>query len=189
MISSVDWQIVHLSDIAPTPWRNGGGTTRELIAWPNAEQWLWRASVAEVEQSGPFSSFPSVQRWFAVLSGDGVGLTVDGQLHNLRQDDSPLYFDGGSQTRCELLGGATKDFNFMLQGGSSGRMHRIRGEYEVVMKTPKIVALYAVNTPATIRFCIKVLELVPHSLAWMFVNEDAALHVQAADALLMEIDL
>ena len=42
-------------DVAPQPWANGGGTTRELLV---AEDGAWRVSLAEIEQDGPFSSFP-----------------------------------------------------------------------------------------------------------------------------------
>lgn len=72
----MSWQIVHLDDVAPRPWRNGGGVTRELVAWPHAQHWIWRMSVAEVAHSGPFSRFEGVQRWFAVLAGAGVRLQM-----------------------------------------------------------------------------------------------------------------
>ena len=71
------WQVVRLEDVFATPWRNGGGVTRELAAWPQAADWTWRMSVAEVGQSGAFSIFDGVDRWFAVLAGSGVQLMVD----------------------------------------------------------------------------------------------------------------
>ena len=77
------WKVINLADVVPTPWKNGGGTTRELIAWPDAEHWVWRMSVAEVAQSGPFSRFEGVQRWFAVLGGAGVALTHNGTRHGM----------------------------------------------------------------------------------------------------------
>ena len=63
---------IHVDEVAPQRWRNGGGFTRELLAWPAVEAWRLRVSVAEVESDGPFSSFPAVERWFAVLDGNGV---------------------------------------------------------------------------------------------------------------------
>ena len=77
------WQLVRLADAAPVPWRNGGGTTRELAAFPGATRWQWRISVADVVQAGPFSKFPGVSRWFAVLDGAGVRLRIDGRTHRL----------------------------------------------------------------------------------------------------------
>lgn len=75
--------MVGLDAVASTPWRNGGGATRELLAWPDPRDWAIRLSVAEVERDGPFSQFPGVRRWFAVLSGGGVRLRVDGVAHEL----------------------------------------------------------------------------------------------------------
>ena len=68
----MSWQVVRVDSAAPQAWRNGGGVTRELLVWPNAEDWLVRLSVAEIERDGPFSAFAGVDRWFAVLSGAGV---------------------------------------------------------------------------------------------------------------------
>ena len=55
---------------AAAPWRNGGGVTRELLrlaARPATGS--VRVSVADIEADGPFSPFPGVERWFAVLRG------------------------------------------------------------------------------------------------------------------------
>ena len=41
-----NWQVVSLDDVEPKPWRNGGGITRELLAWPHASEWRIRISVA-----------------------------------------------------------------------------------------------------------------------------------------------
>ena len=72
----MSWHTVALADVAPSAWKNGGGTTRELLAWPSPADWVFRLSVAEVQADGPFSSFAGVQRWFAVLSGAGVRLRL-----------------------------------------------------------------------------------------------------------------
>ena len=60
-------RIVALADVPPTAWKNGGGVTRELLAWPPGDDWQVRISVAEITADGPFSSFPGVARWFSVL--------------------------------------------------------------------------------------------------------------------------
>lgn len=182
-------QIIHLDDISPTPWRNGGGTTRELVAWPDSAAWLWRASVAEVSQDGPFSSFAGVQRWFAVLDGDGVCLTVDGYLHMLTKSDQPLVFDGAVQTSCELLGGVTQDFNLMVQGGAVARMLRTNDSFNMMSNTPKTIAAYSHKERARVQIGCEIYELPPHSFGWMRVHANTSVHVLAADTLLMEIDV
>lgn len=189
MISNIHWQVVQLNDVTPTAWRNGGGTTRELVAWPSGQPWTWRVSVAEVTQSGPFSSFEGVQRWFAVLEGEGVCLTLDGHQHMLRQADQPLKFDGAALTSCALLGGATQDFNLMVSGGSSARMQRVKAGLKTTIFTPKIIAVYAHKIKATVQIGSTVHELLPHTFGWIHVDTGTAVHVQASDALLMEIDV
>jgi uncharacterized protein len=183
------WKAIHLNDVPPAPWRNGGGTTRELVAWPDSAAWQWRASVAEVIQDGPFSSFAGVKRWFAVLQGDGVCLTVDGHLHMLTKSDQPLAFDGEAQTTCELLGGATQDFNLMLQGDASARVQRVSNNVSMTIITPKIIAAYAYKTGAKVRIDTEHHELLPNSFGWMWVDPGTAIHIQTSDALLMEIDV
>lgn len=74
------WQLISLADVPPSPWKNGGGVTRELAVWPGAADWRWRLSVAEVASDGPFSNFEGVQRWLAVLSGTRLRVVADHAL-------------------------------------------------------------------------------------------------------------
>lgn len=109
--------LVPLSSVAQQPWRNGGGTTRELLAWPptDAAHWGVRVSVAHIGSSGPFSAWPGVERWFVVLQGAGVELQWQGHAARLTPDSPPLRFNGGEPPACTLLGGATEDLNLMLR--------------------------------------------------------------------------
>ncbi|MGP4884984.1 HutD family protein, partial [Klebsiella pneumoniae] len=48
-----------LSTLPVTPWKNGGGETREIICVPAPDApFLWRASIATLQADGPFSPFP-----------------------------------------------------------------------------------------------------------------------------------
>lgn len=108
--------LVRLDDVAPTRWRNDGGWTRELIAWPQADPWTVRVSVADIERDGPFSVYAGVERWFAVLAGNGVELSHDaGVSSTLRPGNAVHRFAGESVTTCRLLDGSTRDFNLMLR--------------------------------------------------------------------------
>ena len=50
-----------LSTLPVTPWKNGGGETREIICVPAPDApFLWRASIATLQADGPFSPFPGV---------------------------------------------------------------------------------------------------------------------------------
>jgi environmental stress-induced protein Ves len=114
--------------IAPTPWRNGGGRTRELWLGPTVAAWRVRLSLADIEQDGPFSAFPGVQRHFAVVEGEGVCLRWPEGEQRLTPDSEPIAFEGAQAPDCRLLGGPTRDLNLMLQGGADGALRRAEPE-------------------------------------------------------------
>ena len=106
--------------VAPTPWKNGGGSTRELLAWtPDVHSegdWALRVSLADIDRPGPFSSFDGIERHFAVLSGAGVLLRwADGRSLRMSPADPPLTFNGSDAPDCDLLDGTTTDLNVMAR--------------------------------------------------------------------------
>lgn len=110
--------LIRASDVAAQPWRNGGGRTRELLTRPaGSRDWRLRISLAEVDRAGPFSSYPKVERWFAVVDGAGVRLSLDGREQLLRPGDQPLGFSGELPVSCSLIDGTTTDLNLMHSGG------------------------------------------------------------------------
>ena len=119
---------LHLVDLhacEPQPWRNGGGLTRELLAWPSAAHWQLRISVARIDRDGAFSSFAGLQRWFAVLHGEGVRLDLPRGVLSITRDDEPLAFDGEAAPMCTLLEGPTEDLNLMARRDAGlARMQR-----------------------------------------------------------------
>jgi environmental stress-induced protein Ves len=89
-----DPQLIDASRVPAQPWRNGGGSTRELFAWPAALHWLFRISLAQVTQDGPFSCFPGVERWIALVEGAGMTLHLPSGAERLSLGREPLRFDG-----------------------------------------------------------------------------------------------
>jgi uncharacterized protein len=114
-------KLVLADDTPRQSWRNGGGRTRELLAGPDPSAWRFRVSVAEIDADGPFSVFAGVQRWFAVVEGAGVELTIDGRREQVTPQSDPLAFAGAALTSCRLLDGPTLDLNLMLRN-ATGRM-------------------------------------------------------------------
>jgi uncharacterized protein len=115
-------EVLPLAQVKAQPWRNGGGVTRELLAWPPlpkpAADWALRISVADIAQDGAFSAFPGVERWFAVLEGAGVVLRFAARREVLGVASAPLQFDGAAAPVCELQDGPTRDLNLMLRQGA-----------------------------------------------------------------------
>ena len=184
------WHVVHLKDAAPSPWKNGGGITRELVAWPKAADWLWRMSVADVTQSGPFSRFDGIERWFAVLEGDGVALSTDGKRYLLTEDSAPLRFDGSSATGCELLGGPTRDFNLMTRhGAATATMTRVKGLLALPVNATEIIAIYSIPAGTSVLFDADPFVQKAHSLVWQLAECDAVLDVVAEQALVIRVAL
>ena len=118
--------IIRLHECPPQPWKNGLGSTREIAAQPSDDGsggFLWRASIAEVDSAAPFSVFPGIDRTIVLLAGNGFTLTLDGTgEHPLTTPFVPFAFPGETQVTVTLAGGATRDFNLMVQ------RRRARGE-------------------------------------------------------------
>jgi uncharacterized protein len=114
--------IIQANSVAPQAWRNGGGQTRELMAWPLGESaWQLRISLADIERNGPFSAFQDVERWFAVVEGAGVRLRFANEEKLMTSASAPFCFAGGAPPDCELIDGPTRDLNLMIRSGS-GKM-------------------------------------------------------------------
>jgi len=125
-----------LSTTPQTPWKNGGGATRELACWPpgaDMDHFGWRVSVATVVQAGPFSAFPGVDRHIMLLEGGGLHLAArDGTLqHALDVPWQPFSFAGELALDCTVVGGTSQDFNLMLRRGAwQGGIDIVRGSVQ-----------------------------------------------------------
>ena len=112
------------SDYRVMPWKNGGGSTREIFAHPvDTQDFDWRLSIADVNEDGAFSAFDGYARTILLLEGNGMELAInDEPAIAVSEKFAPLDFDGGAQTRCTLLDGPVRDFNIMT--------HRARASHE-----------------------------------------------------------
>lgn len=115
------YKIVRYANFTTTPWKNGGGITREAMrkapsgAAPGSSDFLWRVSVAQVDASGPFSDFSGYRRSMVLLQGDGVRLSFsDRSVTELREIGNLVTFDGALSADCQLLDGPCVDLNLMV---------------------------------------------------------------------------
>ncbi|SAK67930.1 hypothetical protein AWB75_03296 [Caballeronia catudaia] len=110
--------LIRGADLVASPWKNGGGVTREVAAFPEGasmDAFAWRVSVADVAQAGPFSRFPGVDRTLVLLDGAGMILDESAQTHALMQPLDIARFAGESAIDARLVDGATRDFNLMVR--------------------------------------------------------------------------
>lgn len=161
----MSWHRVDLHQCAPQAWRNGGGITHELAAWPTPDDWQWRVSVARIDRDGPFSAFEDVQRWFAVLTGNGVRLSWPTHQTTLTPQSQPLSFAGAPACHAQLVDGVTLDFNLMTRS--------LRGELIRQSATPT-QGTWPAHAHVGVFACTDCLwqlegtaiEQAPHSLHW-----------------------
>lgn len=109
--------VLRFQDQPVVPWRNGGGTTREVARFPagsSAQPFAWRVSVARVATDGPFSPFPGVDRTLWLVQGRGMRLDVDGRPATLSRRFARLDFPGEAAVMAHLLEGPTEDLNVMV---------------------------------------------------------------------------
>lgn len=77
-----------------------------------------RVSIASVVDDGPFSSFPGVDRYIAVIDGPGMDLDVDG-AHVSLDPGVLVRFSGDASTTGRLRGGPVRDLNLMVRRPST----------------------------------------------------------------------
>ncbi|MFF1446840.1 HutD family protein [Streptomyces sp. NPDC058274] len=132
---------------AAVPWKNGGGVTREIAAWPPGADMAgfdWRVSLAEVGADGPFSAFPDVDRTLTLAEGAGMDLTVDGASRLVDTRDVPQDFRGDVPTDCRLLDGPVVNLNVMWRRGggrSAPHVAVVRGRLLLAAAPALVVAL------------------------------------------------
>jgi len=121
---SIELNAFHFDTLPVSPWRNGGGETREIFSFPvGVPAFDWRASIATIAQDGPFSAFPGIDRSITLLSGAGVHLFAkEGDAaekvdHLLSSPGEPFAFSGDTALDSRLLADVTTDFNIMTRRG------------------------------------------------------------------------
>ncbi|WP_175107708.1 HutD family protein [Pararobbsia alpina] len=124
--------LIRGAELVAAPWKNGGGLTREIAAFPTGaalDAFVWRVSIAEVASSGAFSVFAGVDRTLVLLAGAGMMLNeAGGATLPLVQSLDIARFAGEAAIDARLVDGATRDFNLMVRRGAAvGEVSVVRG--------------------------------------------------------------
>lgn len=153
-----------------SPWKNGGGVTREIACHPpsaNMQDFDWRISIAHIARDGDFSVFAGVDRVITLLEGGGVHLSsADGSvLHALDTPLQPFAFSGDAAVHGRLLNGDCHDLNVMTRRGVCQAEVRVLRRQETLLPAPAgllmaIQGAWKVQTPDTDKA-----EVQPHAIA------------------------
>jgi environmental stress-induced protein Ves len=104
-------KIFRFTDLIATPWKNGGGVTRELLRNEADGNVVWRLSIADVASEGPFSAFPGMRRNLTVIEGEGMQLVCPDRSFLAADLLSPVAFSGDEPINGLLPQGPCRDFN------------------------------------------------------------------------------
>ena len=117
--------ILALDAMPPSPWKNGGGLTREIAADPPSsglDEFHWRLSLADIQPGAfDFSRFPGVERHTLVL-GPGLSLAPPGAPRSALRAVAPLSslrLEGEEAWQAVLKGAPIQAFNLMLRRGQA----------------------------------------------------------------------
>jgi environmental stress-induced protein Ves len=183
-----DWHQIRLQDTPVSPWKNGGGTTQSLVCWPSPSDWVFRMSVARIDSDGPFSEFKGVDRWFAVLSGEGVVLQFPERRVEAGALDAAVQFSGDLPCQCSLINGPTVDFNLMVQGVSANMARIDRSPYVAKFKAQTTLAIFVVKAGGRVRMGSQNFELNANSLYWITLDHDLEIEFNDMHLLLIQME-
>lgn len=105
-------RIIRAGSLIATPWKNGGGLTREIASREASGALHWRLSIADVDKDGPFSAFPGLSRILTVIEGHGMDLHTPTETLAARPLQ-PLAFAGDVPVQGELRDGPVRNFNLI----------------------------------------------------------------------------
>lgn len=135
---------VRRDDMRAAPWKNGGGVTYELAAFPEGagfEDFVWRMSMAQVAADGPFSAFPGVDRTLTLIEGEGIALDFSGAAVALAPGAAPFAFPGEAPVTGRLAQGAILDFNVMTRRArATHHVHILRAAEKAPARTQALVS-------------------------------------------------
>ena len=137
-------KVTHLTKEDYNTGKWSGGTTTELLIWPEGSSYAERrfqvrisSATVDLDESD-FTPLPGVIRYITPLTG-GFTLTHPGKAPVVMGIlDAPYRFDGGEDTHCD---GRATDFNLMLKG-AEGSMEICEEEGEII---PGLNCFYAVK--------------------------------------------
>ena len=145
-------------------------------------------SVARIDSDGPFSEFKGVDRWFAVLSGEGVVLQFPERRVEVGALDATVQFSGDLPCQCSLINGPTVDFNLMVQGVSANMARIDRSPYAAKFKAQTTLAIFVVEAGGRVRMGSQNFELNANSLYWITLDHDLEIEFNDMHLLLIQME-
>ncbi len=158
-------QLIEPSQWSPQPWRNGAGTTHELVRWPAADPFAVRISVADLIAPAPFSRFAGYQRWLVLLEGGPVTLAIAGAPVMLAAPGDEVTFAGEADVAATAVTGASRDLNIMVSAAVAAQVEVVRGPATRVV-AGAVVAAFTIAGEVAVASGGRTAGLARHACAW-----------------------
>lgn len=186
-------QLIQYASLMPAPWKNGGGSTTEIAAFPPGagfDDFDWRISLATISQDGPFSTFPGIDRTLALVDGDGVLLDFGDERVVLSPSEPLIEFAGEEQVHATVTGANTTDFNVMTRRGRC--RHRleacvVRGTEEFTRRGATTLLFLADGESLTVCSARERIAMVRYDV--LVLEGEAAWSLEAALATVFVVDI
>jgi environmental stress-induced protein Ves len=131
-------RVIPCTALPLTRWKNGAGTRREIASLQREDGTTdWSLSLADITADAPFSSFPGLTRWIAVIGEGWIELGIaaaNGQRERvlLGGRSNAFVFPGENACTCRLMApGPVRVLNLMVRGPASrARLDRLSVEGE-----------------------------------------------------------
>jgi uncharacterized protein len=142
-------RILRSVEYVARPWKNGGGTTRDIAVSPpgaSLDTFGWRLSLAQVDRDGPFSRFDNVDRTLVLLSGAMTLHERDRRIDLVRNE--PFAFAGERAIEATVAAGSTLDFNVMTRRGRASHAARCESfakQSNVETRADRTLVLFALE--------------------------------------------
>jgi len=184
-------RVIRNEDLVRVPWKNGGGTTAEVAAFPEGsgfETFGWRISMADVASDGPFSVFPGIDRTLIVVEGEGIELDVEGIAYPLDKSSPKLSFSGDDTTSGRLLSGPIRDLNVMTRRGQfQHRTRFVEAGVALLSEETSVAFLMALDGPCDVTLNSTIHSLQPLDTLMIEATRDLILIAGTGRSILVEI--
>lgn len=144
--------IIPMDTLEPQRWANGRGWTREIHREPAAdapETVAWRLSLADIEDTGPFSPFPGMERHLLSAAPVPLQLSIDGVVHDLRYTQI-VTFGGTAEVATTAVHGRARALNLMVRSGIRGSLDLLGGDAQLSVSAAFATALVVLDGIVTL---------------------------------------
>ncbi|WP_373504367.1 HutD family protein [Aestuariivirga sp.] len=112
-------RIIRKSELKEGRWRNGMGVSWDIASDPpGTDDFGWRLAMAHIDADVPFSHYPSVDRVFTLIEGNGLDLEFEsGRTLAVDRLFVPHPYPCDIPTYCRLRDGPCRALNLFTRRG------------------------------------------------------------------------